>query len=91
MNLFVERYKHLPYAWAKLKFLDLQLELLDDYRIRLLQVKNQETNSPLSQVYTAILNTVNCIVDALQGWADMVVRQIPPNAFKMFKPSCVIK
>ena len=56
-----------------IKFLDLQLELLDDYRIRLLQVKNQESNNPLGKIFTAILNTVNCIVDALVGWSDMVV------------------
>ena len=71
---FVERYKPLPYARAKLKFLDLQLELLDDYRIRLLQVKNQENNNPLGKIFTAIMNTVNCVVDALIGWTDMPVR-----------------
>ena len=74
--ILAERYKPLPYAWAKLKFLDLQLELLDDYRIRLLQVKNQENNNPLGKVFTAILNTVSCIVDALIGWSDMVVCEV---------------
>ncbi len=71
--MFSDRYKPLPYPWARLKFLDLQLELLDDFRIRMLQVKNQENATPLGAVFTAVLNAVNCIVDALIAWSDMVV------------------
>ena len=68
-----ERYKPLPYARHKLLFLDLQLELLDDYRIRLLQVKKEEGNDPLGARYGAILNSVNYVLDVLQQWRELVV------------------
>ncbi len=57
----------------KLKFLELQLELLDDYRIRLLQIKNGEANMPLSPVFCAILNTVSYVAQVLQEWSELVV------------------
>ncbi|KAK2176865.1 hypothetical protein NP493_625g01069 [Ridgeia piscesae] len=67
-----ERYKPLPYTRHKLLFLDLQLELLDDYRIRLLQVKKEEGNDPLGARYGAILNSVNYVLDVLQQWRELV-------------------
>ena len=69
----VERYKPLPYPVHRLKFLDLQLELLDDFRIRMLQIKNEENNNPLGHGYCAILNTINYIVDVLKDWSEVVV------------------
>lgn len=37
-HLFLERYRALPCPSAQLKFLGLQKELVDDFRIRLTQV-----------------------------------------------------
>lgn len=62
----------LPSVKAKLRFLDLQLELLDDYRIRLHQIK-VGINEPLSPTYCAILNTVNYMCDVLNDWSELVV------------------
>jgi len=46
---------------------------LDDYRIRLLQVKKEEGNDPLGARYGAILNSVNYVLDVLQQWRELVV------------------
>ena len=38
-----DRYKNLPTASRKLQFLELQKDLVDDFRIRLTQVMKEET------------------------------------------------
>lgn len=68
-----DRYKHLPTAARKLRFLELQKELVDDFRIRLTQVMKEETRTPLAFRYCAILNAVNYIATVLADWADNVV------------------
>lgn len=74
--LLTDRYKGLPTAGRKLQFLELQKELIDDFRIRLTQVMKEETRSPLGSRYCAILNAVNYIAAVLADWADNVVRRL---------------
>uniref|UniRef100_A0A8C7E6E2 RAD50-interacting protein 1 n=1 Tax=Naja naja TaxID=35670 RepID=A0A8C7E6E2_NAJNA len=71
--VITDRYKHLPTAARKLRFLELQKELADDFRIRLTQVMKEETRTPLAFRYCAILNAVNYIATVLADWADNVV------------------
>ncbi|XP_039210388.1 RAD50-interacting protein 1 isoform X2 [Crotalus tigris] len=70
--VITDRYKHLPTAARKLRFLELQKELVDDFRIRLTQVMKEETRTPLAFRYCAILNAVNYIATVLADWADNV-------------------
>ncbi|XP_053263242.1 RAD50-interacting protein 1 isoform X5 [Podarcis raffonei] len=70
--VITDRYKHLPAAARKLQFLELQKELVDDFRIRLTQVMKEETRMPLAFRYCAILNAVNYIATVLADWADNV-------------------
>ncbi|XP_043944466.1 RAD50-interacting protein 1 isoform X2 [Protopterus annectens] len=70
--VITDRYKSIPSASRKLQFLDLQKELIDDFRIRLTQVMKEETRTPLSSRYCAILNAVNYIAAVLADWADNV-------------------
>ncbi|XP_028603283.2 RAD50-interacting protein 1 isoform X2 [Podarcis muralis] len=70
--VITDRYKHLPAAARKLQFLELQKELVDDFRIRLTQVMKEETRVPLAFRYCAILNAVNYIATVLADWADNV-------------------
>ncbi|XP_038667529.1 RAD50-interacting protein 1 isoform X2 [Scyliorhinus canicula] len=70
--VITDRYKGLPTAARKLQFLELQKELIDDFRIRLTQVMKEETRSPLGCRYCAILNAVNYIAAVLADWADNV-------------------
>ena len=68
-----DRYKNLPTASRKLQFLELQKDLVDDFRIRLTQVMKEETRASLGFRYCAILNAVNYISTVLADWADNVV------------------
>ncbi|XP_037552024.1 RAD50-interacting protein 1 [Nematolebias whitei] len=67
-----QRYQALPSSSAQLKFLELQRELVDDFRIRLTQVMKEESRFPLGVRYCAILNAVNYISTILRDWGDNV-------------------
>ncbi|XP_076037770.1 RAD50-interacting protein 1-like [Oratosquilla oratoria] len=66
-----DRYKRLPQPGHRLQFLELQLELLDDFRVRLVQVMKSEKRDPLASNYVAILNTAHHLSSLLQDWADL--------------------
>ncbi|KAM4874353.1 RAD50-interacting protein 1 [Thomomys bottae] len=70
--VITDRYKNLPTASRKLQFLELQKDLVDDFRIRLTQVMKEETRASLAFRYCAILNAVNYISTVLADWADNV-------------------
>ncbi|XP_068132361.1 RAD50-interacting protein 1 [Hyperolius riggenbachi] len=70
--VITDRYKNLPTAEKKLKFLELQKDLVDDFRIRLTQVMKEESRALLGPKYCAILNAVNYIATVLGDWADNV-------------------
>ncbi|KAG8439940.1 hypothetical protein GDO86_005924 [Hymenochirus boettgeri] len=70
--VITDRYRNLPTAAKKLKFLELQKDLVDDFRIRLTQVMKEESRDPLGFRYCAILNAVNYIATVLGDWADNV-------------------
>ena len=62
---------------ARLRFLDLQLELLDEFRIRLLQLARQDKfhdmfDKTCPNICT-ILNTVAAVINVLNDWADLPV------------------
>uniref|UniRef100_A0A8C3A365 RAD50 interactor 1 n=1 Tax=Cyclopterus lumpus TaxID=8103 RepID=A0A8C3A365_CYCLU len=72
LQVITERYRALPCPSAQLKFLGLQRELVDDFRIRLTQVMKEESRCPLGARYCAILNSVNYISTILADWGDNV-------------------
>lgn len=72
LQVITERYRALPCPSAQLKFLGLQRELVDDFRIRLTQVMKEESRCPLGVRYCAILNAVNYISTILADWGDNV-------------------
>uniref|UniRef100_A0A3Q0RH72 RAD50-interacting protein 1 n=1 Tax=Amphilophus citrinellus TaxID=61819 RepID=A0A3Q0RH72_AMPCI len=72
LQVITERYRTLPCPSAQLKFLGLQKELVDDFRIRLTQVMKEESRSPLGVRYCAILNAVNYISTILGDWGNNV-------------------
>ncbi|XP_060270988.1 RAD50-interacting protein 1 isoform X1 [Ovis aries] len=79
------KYKNLPTASRKLQFLELQKDLVDDFRIRLTQVMKEETRASLGFRYCAILNAVNYISTVLADWADNVFfLQLQQAALEVF-------
>lgn len=67
-----ERYSSLPQPGHRLQFLELQLELLDEFRVRLLQLLH-ETSEPLNPRLVAILNTISYLALVLQEWGGLTV------------------
>ncbi|XP_004448858.1 RAD50-interacting protein 1 isoform X1 [Dasypus novemcinctus] len=83
--VITDRYKNLPIASRKLQFLELQKDLVDDFRIRLTQVMKEETRASLGFRYCAILNAVNYISTVLADWADNVFfLQLQQAALEVF-------
>lgn len=67
----VERYRPLPYAVCQLLFVSMKKELLEDYRIRLVQLRKEYP--PTSKQYAAILNTAHYLLRVLGEWREQPV------------------
>ncbi|XP_043262177.1 RAD50-interacting protein 1 [Colletes gigas] len=67
-----DRYKHLPQPGHRLQFLELQLELIDDWRIRLLQLLHETDDDPLTSLMPCILNTLYYVATVLEEWGVTV-------------------
>lgn len=68
LSTITERYETLPQPGHRLQFLQLQLDIIDDFRIRLLQKLKEENLDPLYSKFPNIVNTVNYIRSVLQEW-----------------------
>ncbi|XP_053982262.1 RAD50-interacting protein 1 [Hylaeus volcanicus] len=67
-----DRYKHLPQPGHRLQFLELQLEQIDDWRIRLLQLLHETHEDPLTSLMPCILNTLHYVATVLEEWGVTV-------------------
>ncbi|XP_018566371.1 RAD50-interacting protein 1 [Anoplophora glabripennis] len=67
-----ERYESLPQPGHRLQFLELQLELLDDFRVRLLQIVNAEEGDVIESKILAIANSIYYIENVLIDWGAML-------------------
>lgn len=74
-KFFTDRYKYLPSPDHRLKFLGMQLELLEDFRIRLVQVMKEVTHDSLGDTFCAIFNAVHYITEVLREWCNATVGQ----------------
>ncbi|XP_048760330.2 RAD50-interacting protein 1-like [Ostrea edulis] len=70
MSTITDRYKYLPSPDHRLKFLGMQLELLEDFRIRLVQVMKEVTHDSLGDTFCAIFNAVHYITEVLREWCN---------------------
>lgn len=73
LQTITERYESLPQPGHRLQFLDLQLELLDDFRVRLLQIANAERENIVESKIASIVNTLYYIENVLIDWGAMLV------------------
>ncbi|EZA50309.1 RAD50-interacting protein [Ooceraea biroi] len=76
-----DRYKHLPQPGHRLQFLELQLELIDDWRVRLLQLLHENYEDPLTSLMPNILNTLHYVTAVLEEWG-MTVHFLQLHFFK---------
>eukprot|EP00092_Neocalanus_flemingeri_P024006 GFUD01026040.1.p1 GENE.GFUD01026040.1~~GFUD01026040.1.p1 ORF type:complete len:752 (+),score=245.95 GFUD01026040.1:32-2287(+) len=65
-----ERYKFLTASQHRLQFLELQLQLLEDFRLRLVQLLRSEQEEPLQSNLCPILCTVHHLVQVLTNWGE---------------------
>ncbi|KAK6623999.1 hypothetical protein RUM44_010857 [Polyplax serrata] len=68
LSTLTERYEIFRQPGHKLQFLQLQLDLIDDFRVRLLQKLGEEKSEPLNSKFPNILNTVNYVTNVLAEW-----------------------
>ncbi|XP_014206211.1 RAD50-interacting protein 1 [Copidosoma floridanum] len=84
LNIISDRYRLLPQPGHKLQFLELQLELIDDWRVRLLQLLHDDYKDPLSSLKPLILNAIYYVDTVLQDWGVSV----PFLKLYFFKKQC---
>lgn len=73
LQTITERYELLPQPGHRLQFLELQLELLDDFRVRLLQLGNAETGNVVESKLPMIANTLYYVENVLVDWGNTLV------------------
>lgn len=79
LDQYPDRYTDLPYSSKKLKFFQLQVELFNDFHMRLCQIR-EEAKTPLSRNYLGVLNTANYIIYILEEWKYNPVCSIGLNS-----------
>lgn len=77
-----ERYEALPQPGHRLQFLELQLELFDDFRVRLLQLINAVEGDIIESIYPMIANTLYYIENVLVDWGAMLVSKSQPQILR---------
>ena len=65
-----ERYKFLKFPEHRLQFLELQTQLLEDFRVRLVQLVRSEHEEPLESNFCPIIVTVHHLIEVLRNWAE---------------------
>ncbi|XP_059489924.1 RAD50-interacting protein 1 [Neocloeon triangulifer] len=65
-----DRFRHLPQPGHRLQFVELQLELIEEWRVRLVQILREERLLPLASRLPAILNSVCYVAAVLREWAE---------------------
>ncbi|KAG5869846.1 hypothetical protein JTB14_009008 [Gonioctena quinquepunctata] len=72
LQTITERYESLSQPGHRLQFLELQLELLDDFRVRLLQLVNAEEGDIIESRIPTIANSIYYIENVLVDWGAML-------------------
>lgn len=66
-----DRYKPLPQPGHRLQFLEVQLDVLDEFRVRAVQLARELQLDPVASHYPAILCTLHHLACTLRDWGDM--------------------
>ncbi|XP_065221188.1 RAD50-interacting protein 1 [Planococcus citri] len=69
LSTITDRYSPLPQPGHRMQFLDLQLDLIDEFRLRLVQLKRDDYTDVLSSDLPAILNTIHYLSSVLMEWS----------------------
>lgn len=83
IKAITDRFNELPYQTKKLQFVSLQIELINDFHLRICQIIRDEAKSPFGKIYLGSLNAVNYIMNILDEWKNSTV--INNQKFSLFK------
>ncbi|XP_044756636.1 RAD50-interacting protein 1-like [Coccinella septempunctata] len=70
LKRITDRYESLPQPGHRLQFLELQLELLDDFRVRLIQIAKAEEGNVIESKVPMIANTLFYMENVLLDWGN---------------------
>ncbi|XP_045468942.1 RAD50-interacting protein 1 [Harmonia axyridis] len=70
LKRITDRYESLPQPGHRLQFLELQLELLDDFRVRLIQIAKAEEDNVIESKVPMIVNTLFYMESVLIDWGN---------------------
>ena len=70
-----DRFSELPYQSKRLQFVALQIELINNFHMRICQIIRDETKLPFGKIYLGALNAVNYIIMILEAWKNSTVCQ----------------
>lgn len=70
INAITDRFNNLPYQSKKLQFVSLQIELINDFHLRICQIIRDEAKTPFGKIYLGALNAVNYIMNILDEWKN---------------------
>ncbi len=73
IKAITDRFSELPYQSKKLKFVSLQVELINDFHLRICQIVRDEAKSPFGKTYLGALNAVNYVINILDEWKNSTV------------------
>ncbi|KAG8175130.1 hypothetical protein JTE90_023412 [Oedothorax gibbosus] len=66
-----ERYSNIADKDRQISFLDLQLELLDDFRLRLHQLAQCQMQETIQFSYCGIMNAIHYVTNVLEEWNNL--------------------
>ncbi|CAG0912671.1 unnamed protein product [Notodromas monacha] len=66
-----DRYRCLVQPGHRLQFAELQVELAEDFRVRLVQLARDERKDPVNSKLCPILNTISYILQVILEWSDL--------------------
>lgn len=70
LKRITDRYESLPQPGHRLQFFELQLELLDDFRVRLIQIAKAEEGNVIESKVPMIANTLFYMENVLIDWGN---------------------
>ncbi|CAB3383433.1 Hypothetical predicted protein [Cloeon dipterum] len=70
LTTMTDRFRNLPQPGHRLQYVELQLELIEEWRLRLVQILREERLLPLASRLPAILNSVSYVSAVLREWAE---------------------
>lgn len=76
MKSIKDRYYNLPYPSKKIRFVNLQIDLLKDFHLRLCQILRDEGNNIFSKTYLGVLTTIDYVLKVLEEWKNSKVNWV---------------